>query len=139
MGFGESIRTVFGKYATFSGRARRSELWWWVLFVIIVSAVLAVIDTLLGWRFGSTTVTTTVNGVTTNSPGPKAGGVLESIWALVILLPGISVAVRRLHDTGKSGWWWWLNIICCIGGLILLIFYVQKSDPIENKYGPVPA
>jgi uncharacterized membrane protein YhaH (DUF805 family) len=65
--------------------------------------------------------------------------VLESIWALVILLPGIAVAVRRLHDTGKSGWWWWLNIICCIGGLILFIFYVQKSDPIENKYGPVPA
>ena len=139
MGFGTAVKTVFSKYATFSGRARRSEFWWWVLFVTIIAFILRFVDYAIGWNMGTSTSTVTINGQTTVSDGPAPFGILSSLWALAVLLPGLAVMVRRLHDSGRSGWWWWLNIICCIGGLILFIFYVMPSQPTENKYGPVPA
>jgi uncharacterized membrane protein YhaH (DUF805 family) len=126
MGFGQSITTCFSKYATFAGRASRSEFWWWVLFVGILWFIGAVLDGLIGTTYrvplGSADATV---------------GIIHTILVLVVLLPGISVAVRRLHDTDKSGWWWWLNIICFIGGIVLLIFYVTDSGP-DNRYGADP-
>jgi uncharacterized membrane protein YhaH (DUF805 family) len=126
MGFGQSITTCFSKYATFAGRASRSEFWWWVLFVGILWFIGAVLDGLIGTTYrvplGSADATV---------------GIIHTILVLVVLLPGISVAVRRLHDTDKSGWWWWLNIICFIGGIVLLIFYVTDSGP-DNRYGANP-
>ena len=135
MSFGQAVSTCFKKYAVFKGRASRSEFWYWVLFYIIVSIVLNIIDSLFGWQINTVTNTDTGNSLTTvYNPGW-----LSVIWALVIVLPSLAVSVRRLHDVGKSGWWWWLGIICCIGPLILLFaFYIKEGEAGENQYGPPP-
>jgi len=112
---------VLKKYAVFSGRARRKEYWYFVLFNIIISIVLAVID-----------------GVT-GSFSPEAGiGLLGGIYTLAVLIPGIAVAVRRLHDTERSGWWLLIALIPLIGAIVLLVFMVQDSKPEQNQYGANP-
>jgi len=121
---GDAIRTVFSKYATFSGRAGRPEFWWWVLFVFIVQAVAGVIDQSI---YGPPQVTDQVM-VYTWQP-------LSSLVALILLLPNIAVAVRRLHDTGRTGWWVLINIIPLIGALIFIYFAVQPSDKDVNQFG----
>lgn len=129
MGFGQAIGTCFRKYLVFAGRARRTEFWWWVLFTFIVTIFFNIVDRVLGTTYSFDTG----DAVAYDYPT----GYLGTLAALVLLLPGISVAVRRLHDTGRSGWWWWLNIICCVGSIILIIFYVGDSAP-DNEYGPNP-
>ena len=112
---------VLKKYAVFSGRARRKEYWFFVLFNIIISIILAVID-----------------GVT-GTLDPESGmGLLGLVYALAILIPALAVSVRRLHDTGRSGWWLLLLLIPLIGTIVILIFMVQDRKPEENQYGPNP-
>ena len=112
---------VLKKYAVFSGRARRKEYWFFVLFNIIISIILAVID-----------------GVT-GTLDPESGmGLLGLVYTLAILIPALAVSVRRLHDTGRSGWWLLLLLIPLIGTIVILIFMVQDSKPEENQYGPNP-
>ena len=112
---------VLKKYAVFSGRARRKEYWFFVLFNIIISIVLAVID-----------------GVT-GSFRPEAGmGLLGGIYTLAVLIPGIAVSVRRLHDTERSGWWLLIALVPLIGAIVLLVFMVQDSKPGQNQYGANP-
>jgi uncharacterized membrane protein YhaH (DUF805 family) len=132
MGFGEAVKSCFSKYATFSGRARRSEFWWFYLFTVIVYIVASLIDNLLGF----TIVTSGENGTAVASYSP---GWVSAIAGLALILPWISVQVRRLHDRDATGWWWWLNVLCCIGPLVLIFaFYVQPGTPGPNKYGPDP-
>ncbi|HEX8096067.1 DUF805 domain-containing protein [Jatrophihabitans sp.] len=114
MSFAAAIRSVFSKYVTFSGRARRSEFWWFALFSVIVSVVAAIIDSAMG------------------------SSVVEAIVGLALLLPSLAVTVRRLHDTGRSGWWILIGLIPLIGAIVLLVFEVKDSQPGENKYGPSP-
>jgi len=131
MGFADAIKTVFGKYATFEGRASRSEFWWWVLFLFILQVISNILDGLFGTKINysaSGAVSTNINNV----------GWLSLVVGLILIIPTIAVSVRRLHDTDKSGWWWWLNVVCCIGGLILLIFYVSPSTPGPNRFGAQP-
>ena len=109
------------KYAQFSGRARRKEYWYFVLFNVIISIVLSVLDVVLG----------------TYSKGGGIG-LLDGIYTLAILIPAIAVTVRRLHDTGRSGWWLLIGFIPLIGGLILLFFMVLDSKPGANEYGENP-
>ena len=104
MGFFGAIKSVLGNYANFSGRARRSEYWWWVLFTILWCWI------------------------------PIVGLIL----ALLFFLPSLAVAVRRLHDTGRTGWWILLGLIPIIGGIVLLIFYCTDSQIGDNQYGPNP-
>ena len=112
---------VLKKYAVFSGRARRKEYWYFVLFNLIISIVLAVIDGATG------------------SFIPEAGmGLLGGIYMLAVLIPGIAVTVRRLHDTGRSGWWLLILLIPLIGAIVFIVFTVQDSKPEENQYGPNP-
>jgi len=112
---------VLKKYAVFDGRARRKEYWFFFLFTIIVSVILAIIDNLTG---------------TYNS---KVGiGLLGGLYALGTLLPGIGVTIRRLHDTGRTGWWILIAFVPIVGVIILLIFMVLDGNPGENKYGPDP-
>ena len=112
---------VLKKYALFSGRARRKEYWFFVLFNIIISIALAVID-----------------GVT-GSFSPEAGmGLLGGIYTLAVLIPGIAVSVRRLHDTERSGWWLLIALVPLIGAIVLLVFMVQDSKPGQNQYGANP-
>jgi uncharacterized membrane protein YhaH (DUF805 family) len=135
MSFGQAVSTCFKKYAVFKGRASRSEFWYWVLFYILVSIVLNILDSLFGWQINTISNTDTGNSLTT----VYNAGWLSSIWALAVLLPTLAVSVRRLHDVGKSGWWWWLGVICCIGPLILIFaFYIKESEAGDNKYGPPP-
>ncbi len=111
---------VLKKYVDFSGRARRKEYWYFVLFNVIISIVLSVMDGVLGLK--------TRDGV---SP-------LSGLYSLAVLLPSIAVGVRRLHDTGRSGWYLLLGLIPCIGGIILLVFAIEDSQFGENEYGPNP-
>ena len=104
------------KYAVFSGRARRMEYWMFMLGVIVIAVVLVILEI----------------GV---SEGP---GILTSLFYLSILLPGIAVGVRRLHDTGRSGWWWFISVIPILGGLWMLVLTLLDSEPGENQYGPNP-
>ncbi len=112
---------VLKKYAVFSGRARRKEYWMFILFNIIITAVLALIDSLIG---------TVIR---------QAGfGLLQGLYSLAVLLPTLAVTVRRLHDTGRTGWWILIGLIPVIGGIVLLIFMLLDSEPGENQYGPNP-
>ena len=111
---------VLKKYAVFSGRARRKEYWYFVLFNIIIAVVLAVIDRVIGTSHGG------------------GAGLLGSLYSLAVLLPGIAVTVRRLHDTDRSGWWLLIGLIPVIGAIVLFVFVVGDSTPGENQYGPNP-
>jgi uncharacterized membrane protein YhaH (DUF805 family) len=119
-----AFRTVLSKYATFSGRASRPEFWWWVLAVFLLTALTQLIDAflmapMLGFDVGSET----------------AGQPLSMLVSLILFLPGLAVAARRLHDIGRSGWWLFLYLIPIIGFLVLLWFYTRPSDG-PNQWGP---
>ncbi|MCB1744209.1 MAG: DUF805 domain-containing protein [Gammaproteobacteria bacterium] len=105
---------VLKNYAVFGGRARRKEYWMFFLFNIIVTLVLAVIDGVLGTM------------------------VLAMLYSLAVLIPGLAVTIRRLHDTGRSGWWVLIALIPAVGGIILLIFMLLDGTPGPNKFGPSP-
>lgn len=123
MSFIESIKSVFSQYVGFSGRARRSEYWWFALFVFIIEFVLA----FLGKMNGAGDI-----------QGMNIFTILTGIFCLAIFLPSLAVTIRRLHDTGKSGWWVLLYLIPVIGEVIILIFCLFDSEPGVNKYGPNP-
>jgi|SRR5450432_3958949 uncharacterized membrane protein YhaH (DUF805 family) len=108
------------QYADFNGRSQRTEYWLFVLFCIVVSVVLSLIDKMLG-TYSSTGI-----------------GLLGGIFSLAVLLPGLGVGVRRLHDTGRSGWWLLIALIPLIGEIVLIVFMVQDSAPGTNAYGPSP-
>lgn len=112
-----AVKTVFSKYATFSGRARRSEYWYFVLFNAIVGFVLGIIG---GFIFGDGT------------------NYLTSIYSLAVVVPAIAVSVRRLHDIGKSGFWYFINFIPFVGTIIMIVFCATDSQPGDNQYGPNP-
>ena len=141
MGFGQSISHVFRNYVNFSGRASRSEFWWWVLFNFIISLILNIIDNIIGLHIGGSTQEIVFNNQVI--PLVNQGvGVLSFLWFLAVVLPSLAVAVRRLHDGDHSGWWllWGglLSIVCCIGSVILFVFYVTGSKP-ANRWGEGPA
>jgi uncharacterized membrane protein YhaH (DUF805 family) len=106
---------VLSKYAEFNGRARRSEYWYFVLINIVISIVIYLVDAGIG-----------------------SFGALGIIYSLGILIPSIAVAVRRLHDTGRSGWYLLLAFIPFIGAIILLVFMAQDSVAGENGFGKYP-
>jgi uncharacterized membrane protein YhaH (DUF805 family) len=114
MGFGDAISTCFGKYATFSGRAVRSEYWFWVLFTVIVLVVLNIIQFTVS---------------------PLGGSVLLLLFELATVIPSIAVACRRLHDTDRSGWWQLLAFVPIIGFIILLVWYCRTGTPGANRFG----
>ena len=116
MTFAEAVRSGFDHYVKFDGRASRPAFWWWFLFGLLVGIGATIIDAIIGtW------------------------GVVGGLVSLALLLPNLSVAIRRLHDTDHSGWWVLIGLIPIIGFIVLLIFYLRESDPGENQYGPPPA
>ncbi|MBI4747515.1 MAG: DUF805 domain-containing protein [Acidobacteria bacterium] len=108
------------KYAVFSGRARRMEYWMFLVFNVVISIVLGVVDGVAG--------TATETGI----------GLISSVYSLAVLVPGIAVTVRRLHDTDRGGLWILIAFVPCIGALILLFFMFQAGKPGSNQYGPNP-
>ena len=111
---------VLKKYAVFSGRAQRMEYWLFNLFNLIILNALAFIEGFVR------TIPETENSV------------LATLYFLVILLPNLAVTVRRLHDTGRSGWWVLISALPIIGAIVLLVFLLMDSQPGENEYGPFP-
>ena len=112
---------VLKKYAVFSGRARRKEYWYFSLFNLLISIVLAVIDGMTGTLIAEANI-----------------GLLGGIYALAILIPFLAVSVRRLHDTDRSGWWLLIALIPLIGAIVIIVFWAQDSQPGENQYGSNP-
>ncbi len=106
MTFTESIKTCFTKYATFDGRASRSEFWWWSLFTFLASAAAGLIS-----------------------------GTLSQLFSLAVLLPSLAVSARRLHDTDRSAWFLLLWFIPVFGWIVLLIWAIQHGKE-PNRYGP---
>jgi uncharacterized membrane protein YhaH (DUF805 family) len=106
---------VLKKYAVFNGRARRKEYWYFILFNTIINIVLSTIDSF-------------TSGM----------GLLAGIYSLAVLIPGIAVSVRRLHDTDRSGWWVLMGLVPIVGWIVLIIFMVQDGKPGENQYGSNP-
>ncbi len=131
MTFSESVKTCFAKYVTWQGRASRSEYWWFVLFILLAYATGALIDNMLGFTFS---VTDPLTGEETSS----GYGWVTMLIALGVILPNISVVVRRLHDKGRSGWWYWIGLIPLIGSLILLYWFCTRGTEGPNDYGPDP-
>lgn len=128
MGFTESIKTCLSKYATFSGRATRSEFWWFYLFTAILAVAATVLDDVLGTQFDF--------GYDPNTGMPyntMEYGKVYALSALLTFLPMCSVLVRRLHDIGKSGWnyWWVLTGI----GAFFLLYWLCKGGEADNAYG----
>ncbi|MGB5855916.1 MAG: DUF805 domain-containing protein [Oceanisphaera sp.] len=112
---------VLKKYAVFTGRARRKEYWFFVLISLIILFILAFIDNATG----------TLNE-------DRGMGLLGGIYSLAVLLPGLGVSVRRLHDSNRSGWWMLIGFIPILGSIVLLVFMLLGSTPGDNQYGANP-
>jgi uncharacterized membrane protein YhaH (DUF805 family) len=106
-------------YANFSGRARRKEYWLFTLYNIIIYVALVILVAMVGFLPGG------------------AEGVFGAFYMVGVLIPALAVSVRRLHDTGRSGWWFLLNFVP-FGAIVVLVFLVQDSNPASNKFGENP-
>lgn len=115
---------VLKKYATFSGRARRKEYWMFVLWNFIIGLVLNVLSSVFV-KAGIAPLTLLLYGVTI-------------LYYLAVVIPSLAVLVRRLHDTGRSGWWVLIGLVPIIGGIVLIIFAVMDGQPGDNAYGSNP-
>lgn len=105
---------VLKKYVEFTGRARRKEYWMFVLISFLISIAISLIGHVVGIPL------------------------LSYVYALAVLLPSLSVAVRRLHDTSHSGWWFLIVLIPLVGAVVLIVFLATDSMPGPNQYGPNP-
>lgn len=115
------FQTALRKYAVFTGRSQRSEYWYFVLFYFLIALALNFLDMMAGTMYGTAEI-----------------GLFSGLFGLAMVVPSLSVGVRRLHDIGKSGWWLLLGIIPLIGGIILIVWACRDSAPGTNAYGPNP-
>ncbi len=114
-------KVVFENYANFNGRARRSEYWYFALGNLIILIIAAILDNVLGLTFDMVPY-----------------GYLYLLVALAVFIPGLAVAVRRLHDVGKSGWFYFIALIPIVGAIWLLVLFCTEGNSGENEYGPDP-
>lgn len=114
-------REALRKYAVFEGRSRRREYWWFALVNFLIAMALGGLDMALGTY-------SVESGV----------GLFSCLFALAVLVPGIAVTVRRLHDTDRSGWWVLIGFIPLVGAIVLIVFALLDSQPGANRYGPNP-
>ena len=112
---------VLRKYAVFSGRARRKEYWFFVLFNLLIVAGLTLVDTFVG----------------TYDPIREIG-LLSGLYGIGVILPSVAVGARRLHDSGRTAWWLLIGLVPVIGAIVLLIFFVLDSQLGDNESGPNP-
>ncbi len=112
---------VLRKYAVFSGRARRKEYWFFVLFNLLIVAGLTLVDAFVG----------------TYDPVREVG-LLSGLYGIGMILPSLAVGARRLHDSGRTAWWLLIGLVPIIGAIVLLIFFILDSQMGDNEYGPNP-
>ena len=129
--FGEAIKRAFSQYCCFSGRASRSEYWWFYLFNIMINAFLYII---MLFMIGASVASGSYGGVAAG----MIFSILQWIWCIVALLPGLGLVVRRLHDIGKGGGWIFIGLIPIVGAIVLLVFACQESEMQPNRFGEVP-
>ncbi|WP_427007371.1 DUF805 domain-containing protein [Pseudarthrobacter sp. H2] len=127
---GEAAKRFFKKYATFTGRASRSEYWWWMLISVVVSIVLNIIMSVTGGA-GATAGT---GGSTAPGPGAVVGIILIVIWGLAVIVPSLALTVRRLHDANFSGWMILIGLVPFVGSLAVLIFALLPSKPEGQRF-----
>ncbi len=120
MDFTTAIKTCFSKYVVWEGRAARSEFWYFALFGMLAIFAAVIIDAVLG------------------SSSNGGLGIVYALTCLALFLPSMSVSVRRLHDTDRSGWWYWLPLVPLIGGIVLLVWFCQLGTIGRNDYGNDP-
>jgi uncharacterized membrane protein YhaH (DUF805 family) len=106
---------VLKKYAEFSGRARRREYWMFVLINFLIGCGLGILGTFL-----------------------RGAVVLSWIYTAAVFVPSLAVSVRRLHDTGRSGWWLLIGLIPLVGFIVLIVFFAMDGEPGDNEHGPNP-
>ena len=116
------------QYVDFSGRARRTEFWMFVLVNAVVAVLLIVLSLATGLAGASAD-----DGMATFSFGP-----LLTIYQLAVLLPSIAVTVRRLHDTDRSGWWYLIGLVPLVGAIVLIVFTATEGDRGPNRFGADP-
>jgi uncharacterized membrane protein YhaH (DUF805 family) len=126
LGFSEALKSFWSNYRNFKGRARRSEYWFIQLFLVLTNLSAAVIDLAL------------MNGDVDRFIANGGGGIIGLIWILATIVPALAVLVRRLHDTGRSGWWALIGFVPVAGAIALLVFTVADSEAEQNSYGPSP-
>lgn len=133
MSFTDAIRTCLGKYATFDGRATRSEFWFFYLFTLVVGFIGYIPLIVFG-----------IIGSADNAIGTLFR-LLAILWWIVwivliiaLYIPFLAVGCRRLHDRGQSGWLQLLLLVPC-GGIVLIVFWAMEGTPTDNAYGPKPA
>jgi uncharacterized membrane protein YhaH (DUF805 family) len=114
MNFFDAVLSVLTNYVDFKGRARRSEYWWFFLFDVIVSVIVSLFDVAAGTQ------------------------VLEILVGVALLLPGLAVTIRRLHDTDRRGWWVLIGLVPIVGMIVLIVFACQDSEPGSNRFGDSP-
>jgi uncharacterized membrane protein YhaH (DUF805 family) len=118
MGFQQAIGICLSKYAVFEGRARRSEYWWFFLFNILMQMATGLLDAAV---FGRESI-----------------GLFNGIYSLAVFLPGLGVGVRRLHDTGRSGWWLLISLVPLVGFILLVVWLARPGDAGPNRFGADP-
>jgi len=124
LSLGESLTAVFNQYATFTGRARRSEYWWFALANAVLSIILYVAQLWLLFNGDDTTLTIFF--------------IFQYVLGIALFIPSLAVSVRRFHDIGKSGWNFLWVLIPIVGVILLIVWFSQDSDVNSNKYGPSP-
>lgn len=103
---------VFERYAQFEGRAGRAQFWWFVLANLIINVLLQIL-----------------------ASAADALVIVSLLYSLAIIIPSLAVAIRRLHDTGKSGWWLLIGLVPIVGVIVLIVFYATEGDAGPNQYG----
>ncbi|MCH9739788.1 MAG: DUF805 domain-containing protein [Epsilonproteobacteria bacterium] len=131
------VDVVKNKYFQFSGRASRSEFWYFVLFSIIVAIVVAIVGTALGIQYmmPMDTVSVSPTGELINVTQEMPVNILQIIVSLALFFPSLAIAIRRLHDIGRTGWWYLVGLIPLVGALVLIAFFVMPSQKEDNQYG----
>jgi len=127
---GAAVQRFFKKYATFTGRASRSEFWWWIFANVIVVAVLEILALVTGGAGGLDPAG--------NAAAPSGLGLVFLVvliaWGLATFVPHLALIVRRLHDTNKSGFWIFIAFVPIVGPLVLLVFELLPSDPAGARF-----
>jgi len=133
------INAITKNYANFGGRARRREFWWFSLLNAIALFVLYIVGAVIGAVAGAATGGSPDTAAANAGTGAQAIGILlYCLYVLAVLIPSLALTVRRLHDTGKSGWSYLLVLIPIVGPILILVFTLQDSEPGDNRWGQIP-
>ena len=138
LGFSAAFKRFFKHYADFSGRARRREYWYVILWQAIIGAAVSVLLIFSGIIFGAGAIGDSLDAIASGGAMYIILIILYGLYNLGTIVPSLALTVRRIHDTGKSGWWYFMSCIPLVGFVFPLIWSFSDSEPGSNKWGPCP-